>query len=147
MRRRCPQCGADNLSPAHFCAHCGTALDSSPGTVGRAPHPDPLSPPPTSRRVAGAADLHFRIESAWGGSRLLGTENLGLLLLNGGYPLCGVVLKVEGLDPAGNALFAVEHELKHLPRGEEVRIEIPSYEISEPAQEWRVTLVTAEYAS
>jgi len=92
-----------------------------------------------------AVDLYFRDESAWGGSRLLGTEPLGLLLFNTGYALRNGVLQVDGEDESGKALYSVEQPIERLPRGIETKIEIPSYEITEPAANLVVTLVSAEY--
>ena len=60
-------------------------------------------------------------------------------------PLQAVVLNVEGLDESGQVLFSVEGTIELLPRGREVEIEIPSYEITEPARDISVTLVSAEY--
>lgn len=145
MDGRCSQCGVVNVEPAHFCAQCGGPLDASPGTVGRAPHPNPIAVPGDYRCCRQAVDLYFCDESAWGGPRLLGTETLGLLLFNTGYALKHGVLKIDGVDESGKALYSVNHPIEHLPRGIETKIEIPSYEISEPATDLVVTLVSAEY--
>ncbi len=58
-----------------------------------------------------------------------------------------VVLKVDGLDAQGQSVFSVELSSDRLPRGEEVTLELPSYEISEPASDLSVALVSAEYSS
>lgn len=143
--RNCPRCGSASPSVGHFCPQCGLALDATSASVGRAPHPNPVAIPDGYRPCQRAFDLHFRTQSAWGGTRLLGTENVGLSLFNAGYPLQTVVLNVEGLDESGQVLFSVEEAIESLPRGREVEIEIPSYEITEPAREISVTLVSAEY--
>lgn len=145
MDGRCSRCGGVNVELAHFCAQCGGPLDASPGTVGRAPHPNPIAVPGGYRCCRRAVDLHFRAESVWGGARLLGTETLGLLLFNAGYALRNGVLQIDGADESGKVLFSVEHPIERLPRGIETKIEIPSYEISEPAADLVVTLVSAEY--
>lgn len=145
MDRTCPDCGARNLAVAQFCARCGSAIAVGPATVGRAPHPSPAPVPEGYRRCGQATDLYYRVGSAWGGERLLGTENIGIYLFNAGYPLQEVRLRVDGLDAGGKAVFSVEPAVERLPPGEVVWIEIPSYEIAEPAEELRVTLVSAEY--
>lgn len=93
-----------------------------------------------------AADLYWRLESAFGGEPLIGTESLAVVMVNGGYALRNAVLQVDGVDSAGHAVFALQKEAPELPRGAEVRIEIASYEISEPVAKVRVSLVSAEYA-
>ena len=145
MDPRCPHCGAENLSVARFCARCGHAIAAGPNTVGRAAHPSPEAVADGYRKCDRSADLYFRTESAWGGSRLLATENLGLVLLNAGYPLKEAVLRIEGLNGSGQALYEVEHTVEQLPRGKETTVEIPSYEMTEPANDIRVSLVSAEY--
>lgn len=145
MDRTCRDCGARNLAMAQFCARCGSAIAVGPATVGRAPHPNPAPVPEGYRRCGQATDLYYRVGSAWGGSRLLGTENVGISLFNAGYPLENARLRVDGLDDSGKRLFSVEPSVEFLPQGEAVEVEIPSYEITEPAEELNVTLVSAEY--
>ena len=122
-------------------------MSVDPQTCGRVPHPAPLTAPPDFRRCEGAADLCYQIEASGGGSVLLGTEGFDVTVFNGGYPLESVVLKVDGLGAQGQSVFSVELSSDRLPRGEEVTLELPSYEISEPASDLSVALVSAEYAS
>lgn len=141
----CGECGASNVPVAHFCSQCGHPLDASPQTVGRVAHPSPTAVPEGYRKCGLAADLYYRIGSAWGGSRLLGTENLGISIFNGGYSLKEVELKVQGLDSSGDALFEFRQKLTELPRRAEMSFEVPSYEINEPPADIQVDLVSAAY--
>ncbi len=145
--QRCSQCGASNVDVARFCARCGGSMSVDPQRCGRVPHPSPLTAPPDFRRCEEAADLCYQVEASGGGSVLLGTEGFDVTVFNGGYPLESVVLKVDGLDAQGQSVFSVELSSDRLPRGEEVTLELPSYEISEPASDLLVALVSAEYSS
>ena len=91
--------------------------------------------------------MFFHTEASGGGSVLLGTEGFDVTVFNGGYPLASVVLKVDGRSADEQPLFSVELSSERLPRGEQVILEVPSYEISEPASDLSVALVSAEYAS
>lgn len=122
-------------------------MSVDPQRCGRVSHPAPLTAPPGFRRCEGAADLCFQVEASGGGSVLLGTEGFDVTIFNGGYPLESVVLKVDGRSAHGQPLFSVELSSDRLPRGEQVTLELPSYEISEPASDLSVALVSAEYAS
>jgi len=122
-------------------------MSVDPQTCGRVPHPSPLTAPPGFHRCEGAADLFFHTEASGGGSVLLGTEGFDVTVFNGGYPLASVVLKVDGRSADEQPLFSVELSSERLPRGEQVILEVPSYEISEPASDLSVALVSAEYAS
>ena len=148
MDKRCPRCRQSNPDVARFCGRCGLSLE--PGVDGKREagwvrHPDPLVIPEGCERIANAADLYYRTESAWGGRRLSGTENIGVILYNVGYPLCEAVLLVRGSDSEGNELFAVEQVADELPRGERVTVEIASYEIPSPPERLSVALVSAEF--
>ncbi len=148
MELTCPRCLATNRSVARFCAHCGLVLESADGgplAPGRIRHPEPLPAPEGFAPCADAVDLYFRCESAWGGARLLGTEGVSVILFNGGYPLGDVVLNVRGEDPTGRELFATEHPVGELPRGKEVTLEIPSYELPDPVHAVSIALVSAEF--
>ena len=142
----CGECGAGNLPVAHFCSQCGQPLDASPQTVGRVAHPSPAAVPPGFEKCERAADLYFRVGSAWGGSLLLGTENLGVSIFNGGYSLKHVELRVEGLDSSQRRVFEFRQKLTDLRRRAELSFEVPSYEISESPASVRVHLVSAEYS-
>ena len=142
----CPKCSKGNVALAEFCAGCGFPLGNSKATVGRVPHPNPLPVPDGFRKVAAAADLFFGVQSAWGGKRLLATENLGITLLNVGYGLQELAIKIEGFDRAGRRIFEIERRMPLLQRGHRVEIEVPSYEIPDPPEAVDVRLVRAEYA-
>ena len=148
MNEHCPRCDATNTTEAKFCAHCGLSLTGLHGkpVAGQTRHPDPLAVPDEYELILGAVDLYFRTESAWGGKRLSGTENIGVVVLNTGYPLCDVALKVRGEDEAGKELFAVERTADDLPRGEPVTIEVPSYEITAEPSRLVVSLVSAAFS-
>lgn len=148
MRNRgvCRDCGHANTEMAHFCGQCGEPLDASPPTAGQARHPNPVYVPKGFERVQRAADLYYRHSSAWGGSRLIGTETLGIEVFNAGYAMKNAVLSIEGVNDAGRRLFSARHAAVDLPRGETTKIEVPSYEIPEPSSDVIVALVSAEYA-
>lgn len=148
MVQNCPRCHESIRPKARYCARCGLFLEAAPGqalVAGRVCHPCPLAPPDGFEPVQEAADLFFRCESAWGGERLIGTESIGVILFNGGYPLAEVALKVCGQDEAGAELFAENHEVDALPRGKEVKIEVPSYELPAPTRRLAVCLISAEF--
>ncbi len=156
---KCPQCHTRNQAEARFCGRCGRPLadgDEGPGASaeqhssdrsGPARHPDPLAVPAGFEACGGLPDLFYRWEAAWGGSMLIGTETLAVIVFNAGYPLEQVVLKIAGQDDEGREVFAVDHELAELPRGKEVTIEVPSYELSAPAAGITVSLSSGRYAS
>ena len=56
-----------------------------------------------------------------------------------------VVLRVRGVDADAHEVYSVEQAVESLPRGDEVRMEIPSYELPAPAQSMTISLVSAEY--
>lgn len=151
MDALCPRCGAPVRKVARFCARCGLRLERGPDgylDAGRVPHPHPVPPPPNWRAVRQAADLHFRWESAWGGEPILGTEGLAVMLLNGGYPLRNAEIEVVGYDGEGCERFKVKAQAYELPRGRDVRVEVPSYELPNcVCRELTVTLLSAEFGS
>ncbi|MCB9852615.1 MAG: zinc ribbon domain-containing protein [Phycisphaerales bacterium] len=142
----CGECGANNVPVAHFCSQCGQPLDASPRTVGRTPHPVPANVPEGYRKCDRAADLHFKVGSAWGGTRLLGTENLGITVFNAGYGLEQVEIRVTGQNSEGRDVFEFRQVLASVPRRAELSFEVPSYEISEPPSDVRVELISAVYS-
>lgn len=92
----------------------------------------------------GCSDLHYRLESSWGGGRPLGSETLAIVVFNGGYPLESVVLEVSGIGGGEGMPFSVRHEIELIPRGEEVLIELPSYELPDDPRQLLVSLVSAD---
>lgn len=133
---------------ARFCARCGLSLvggASGPPLAGRVRHPNPLAIPDEYELVEDAVQLYFATESVWGGRRLLGTENIGLRLLNVGYSLRNVHVRVRGVDEAGREVLSVELCAPELPRGT-LLLEVPSYEIKEAPAKLRVAMVSAEFA-
>ncbi len=156
---KCPGCRTRNQPAAQFCGRCGEALVAGArragesgdrqgaGPSGARVHPDPVSPPSGFRPCDGMPDLHYRWQAAWGGAMLVGTEAIAVLIFNGGYPLEEVALKLHGLDAEGEEAFVIEKSVAHLPRGEEVTIEVPSYELPVPASDITVALLSARYGS
>ena len=78
---------------------------------------------------------------------MLGTEGFEVRIFNAGYALESLVLKADGMDDAGRVQFSVELSAECLPRGKEIKLEVPSYAIAEPARDLSVSLVSAEYGS
>ena len=148
METQCPRCRTSNRDIARFCARCGLQLGVGvDGTcqAGRIRHPRPAAVPDGYEACQGAADLHYCSESSLGGDVLIGTEGVNVVVFNAGYPLCEVVLQVRGDGEDGRELFAVERSIEELPQGEDVRLEIPSYELSASLSVLKVTLVSAEF--
>lgn len=145
----CPRCGRSTKTDANFCAMCGLSLapginnTHAPGTI---PHPTPSAPPENHAPVTDAADIYYRTESAWGGQRLLGTENIGVILHNTGYPLRNVIFRVQGFDDTNNEIFNVKQELKTLRQNEPTTLEVASYDIPSAPTDIRVSLVSADFA-
>jgi hypothetical protein len=149
MEYTCPRCQSDNPSAARFCRLCGLALVPGPGGLlgaGAVPHPEPLAAPAGYEPVAGAPDLHFHWEAAWGGKVLLGTETLAVEVFNGGYDLRDVVLTVRGTDDEGTTVFSINQDVARWPRGETVGLEVPSWELPAPARRIVVTVDAARFA-
>lgn len=143
--RICGECSGRNVGAGDFCRHCGKPLNPAHSTAGRAVHSAPLPVPSAMSPVENAANLFFRIESAYGGPILIGTESLGIILFNGGFELRSVVIRVEGRSKNGARVLDLEKTIDHLPRGRETSVEVPSYDIHEPLHGVRVSLVSAEY--
>lgn len=145
QERICAECNERNAATAQFCRYCGRSLDASASSAGRASHPNPIKPPAGFGPVERAADLHYRLESVSGGPTLIGTESISVVLWNAGYALRDVVIRVNGRDAAGHVAVDVEKSAMIVARGEEVRIEVPSYDIGSPVKDLRVSLVSAEF--
>ena len=145
----CPRCDRANRGEARFCAHCGLPLfDEHGGPVrgGRLRHPYPEPPPAGFEPCADAVELYWRSESSFGGQRLIGTEGIGVKLFNGGYPLKEATFLIRGQDRNGREVFAGEFDARVLPRGREVTIEVPSYELPDSIRSVRVSLKSAAFA-
>lgn len=148
-----------NQPVARFCGRCGQSLVDgveAGGETGKprpadppaaTGHPTPLSPPEGFAACENFRHLYYCWEAAWGGSMLSGTETIAVILFNGGFPLQEVTLMIHGEGPGGREVFAVQREVNELPRGKEVTIEVPSYELPAPASDIKVTLVSGKYAS
>lgn len=154
MDRKCPRCRTLNMPVARFCSQCGLSLTAGVGGAvvpGRIRHPKPVPPPDGFEPCKEADHLHYRWGPAWGKSFLLGTEGIAVFLFNGAYPLQEVVLKVCGIDDTGTERFSLQPTIEAVPVGQEVKVEIPSYELSddfsEPVRKLEATLVSAEFGS
>lgn len=142
----CEACGAALRQAARYCPNCGqqAAGNSKSPQAPRGPvHPNPLRPPPEMSPVAAAMDVFYQFNSAWGGSRL-GSESLSLGVLSCGHSLEAVVLEISGVGGRDQAPFRIRQEIERLPRGDKVRVEVPSYELPDEPRELSVTLVSAD---
>ena len=150
MPLACPRCRTANPDVARYCRNCGLTLEVGSGGVlgaGRAPHPQPLSPPDGSQPIGNAANLHFTWGAAGGGAPLLGTESLVLTVFNAGYGLAEVALRVRGTGDGERTVFEVARELEDWPRGASARLEIPSYEMPDRVRAVSAELVQAEFGT
>jgi hypothetical protein len=148
MPIQCPRCRRRNPDVARFCRQCGLGLVAGPDGLlraGRAPVSDQLPPPDGFQPVQQSANLYFRWEATGGGAPLLGTESLALLLFNGGYDLADVNLRVVGTGKTGQTLCTIERTIEEWPRGQQVQLEIPSYELPDRVQTLYVELCSAEF--
>ncbi len=149
MTQVCPRCQSTNPAAARFCAQCGLVLDAAlagAAVAGRIKHPDPVATPEGFELIDNAVDLYVRWGSAWGGERLLGTENLAGRLFNAGYSLREIVVRVYGEDQSAEQTFSIDKTIEALPRGGEETIEIASWEMPSPAKRVSAALVSAEFA-
>jgi hypothetical protein len=133
--RVCNHCRAVNKPVAHYCARCGKSIDRD--------HVERESSGADWRRCDNAADLKYRWCSAWGGSPLLGTENLAITLVNQGRGLRDVTVEIRGVDRNAAQLFALRQEIVELNTGQEATFELPSYEISDETRDVTLSLISA----
>ena len=82
-----------------------------------------------------------------GGPALLSTEGATIRVFNRGYPLCQVVLEIIGWESGEDPepLLTLDRTIERIDRGQEVRLEVPSYEISEPLEKFTVAFVSANF--
>jgi hypothetical protein len=121
-------------------------VDGPASAVPGGPRVAPLQSPDGFTECENYPDLYYRWEAAWGGAMLLGTETLAVVLYNVGYSLADVVVEIVGDDHKGATVFMKQHEVTFLPRGKEVTIEVPSYELRSPASNIKVALLSGRYA-
>ena len=159
---------------ARFCGRCGLELSAlvdgvaldpfDQEALGAGPPPEnaPTTPkdPLPERPVRGprdllenftpfpnAPDLFYCWESAWGGAMLIGTESVAVVLFNRGASLESAVIRIEGFDAIDRTVFGTEKNTGPIPRGAEVTVEVPSYEVPAPVSKMRVSLVWCKPAS
>ncbi|MBI5763551.1 MAG: zinc ribbon domain-containing protein [Planctomycetes bacterium] len=141
----CSGCGRLNRGTARYCATCGTALaliGLPQGRPGRTPHPHPLPSPAGFEACLDACDLHVQWRQGEGSA--LGVEPVTVDVFNAGYDLRSVSLRMVGVDSTGRMLRGVEQTIVELPRGATLRIEVPTYEVSEEISRLIVSLASAE---
>lgn len=90
-----------------------------------------------------AADLYYRLESAWGG-KVLGSETLAIVLFNGGHALSSAVLEIKGIGGADGRAFTAPQGVGLVPRGESIRVEVPSYDLPDDPRDLSVSLSSAD---
>lgn len=144
----CPRCQIESPDVAQFCRQCGLALKRGANGIlgaGHAPHPDALRPPEGFERVGSGVDLYHHAEALSGGEPLLGTETLALKIFNAGYNLAQVELELTGIDKHGNQVFVLTRDIEHWHRGEQIDLEVASWEMPEPIASLRVKLIQAAF--
>lgn len=139
----CEGCGAELRKAARYCPNCGREVGSPSQAASGPVHRNPLRPPTDMCPITSTMDLYFRVESAWGGSRL-GSESLALSVMSCGHSLESAVLEISGIGGPDGRAFRVRQEVERLPRGEMVRVEVPSYELPDEPRELSVALVSAD---
>ncbi len=148
--RTCPNCQTRNQPVARYCRRCGQEFVEAahePAASAPARHPTPLAPGLGFQPVQGMTDLHFKWHAAWGGVMLLGTETIAVVLFNGGYSLEDVVLRIRGFDAHKKIVFGLDMPVERLPRGRTTTLEIPSYEVPQPASSLGVELRSGRLCS
>lgn len=144
----CPRCQTASPASANYCRQCGLRLDRDGDAVreaGTLRHPHPLAPPPDAHAVEGAADLYYTWTALGGHRPLLGTEPLVVDVRNVGYSLANVVLVLRATDRSGRTVLETQRELLEWPRGQTIRLDVPSWELHDPLQDLHVTLQQAEF--
>ncbi|GJQ26838.1 MAG: hypothetical protein HBSAPP02_18700 [Phycisphaerae bacterium] len=143
----CDRCRESARPGAMYCPRCGEPLGLA-GMTASATAPAPSSEAPGAkgsswRACDNAADVQYRWGSAWGGQRLLGTENIEVAIINRGRPLRSVVLEIRGRSPNGLPPVRMFQEIEELPRNREVRFELASYEMPDEIEELNLSIVSS----
>lgn len=144
MASACPRCRAVLPAHAHFCPRCGLPQGGA-AVAGRVGAPDPRPAPAGFNACDDAVQLYFRVESAYGGQPLIGTEGLKIDLFNAGYGIAEIELELFAQDAGGTKLFSRRCSVDALPSGETRAVELPSYELPSPIADIRVRLVSAAF--
>lgn len=138
------------MTNSQQCEHCGTPIRDLARYCSRCGRPVTKNDPPAHNAAANgwrtcdnAADLKFRWGSAWGGSPLLGTENLAVTLVNYGHGLRELTVEIRGLNRNRDQVFAVRQEIEQLDSGQQATFELPSYEIPEETRDVTLSLISA----
>lgn len=114
---------------ARYCARCGRSLNDRADDPATGHSMLLLSPPAGFSRCDGTPELYYQWESGWGGRRLLSTETHALMLFNAGATMNDVAMTISALDWNGKAIATIRSTVAVLPRGETIRVEVPSYEL------------------
>lgn len=143
----CDRCREPARPGAMYCPRCGDPLRLA-GMAASARSPAPSSEAPGAkgcswRTCDNAADVQYRWGSAWGGQRLLGTENIEVTIINRGRPLRSVVVEVRGRSANGLLPVRMFQEIEELPRNREVRFELASYEMPDEIEELNLSIVSS----
>ncbi|MGE3179991.1 MAG: hypothetical protein AB7N71_00025 [Phycisphaerae bacterium] len=144
----CPRCKRSVTASAKFCAYCGLSLTGAVAAqpdAGRMAHPEPLATPQGAEPWQQARCLYFKRQSAWGGTRLIGTEPIELTLFNAGYPLRDVRYEVRAVGKRGEPAYQGVLEIEQFPTGVEITVEIPSWELQDAVHSVAVRLLSAEF--
>jgi hypothetical protein len=88
--------------------------------------------------------VFYNWEAHWGGSKLSATEPQVLLLYNAGPTVGDAEVIISAMDATGQVVALIRPLSPELPRGEIVRVEVPSYEIPDDAQTLTVALATGD---
>jgi hypothetical protein len=134
---------------ARFCPGCGLILpvDATSIFPGQVADPRALSVPSGFEPCAGAPDLFFAWESAFGGRALLGTEGIRIRVFNRGYSLANLQIRATGWADDESIVFDVQQAVDELGRGKMASVEIPSYELRSAASRVNLQLISAEFGS
>jgi hypothetical protein len=134
---QCSRCRQTVPELARYCARCGQAVGDSAlpregrvgDSTGRETNVAPLAAPTGFSECSGSPGIFFKWEAGWGGTKLLATETQVVLLFNAGPTIDDAELLISAVDAGGRTTACIRPILPQLPRGEIVRVEVPSYEI------------------
>ncbi|QDV90481.1 hypothetical protein RAS2_15600 [Phycisphaerae bacterium RAS2] len=143
----CEGCKESARPGAMYCPRCGEPLKlagMADSSVAQKPaHSGLKAKSPNWQACDNAADVQYRWGSAWGGPRLLGTENIEVAIVNRGRPLRSVVLEVRGRSANGLPPVRMFQEIEELPPNREVRFELASYEMPDEIEELSLSIVSS----
>lgn len=146
-RPYCDRCKESARLAAMYCPRCGEPLKQAEMTGSPVAQGQTLTAPQSKsnawRACDNAADVQYRWGSAWGGQRLLGTENIEVAIVNRGRPLRSVVVEIRGRSANGLPPVRMFQEIEELPPNREVRFELASYEMPDEIEELNLSIVSS----